>query len=44
MVTLAIAQAPDYSLVELPGQSTYFSKTYYNAKDKFYLTEISGSS
>src|SRR5262245_11883400 len=41
LVTVARAQMADSSLVELPDQRTYFSKTYYNAQNNTYLTEIS---
>jgi len=37
----AFAQRPDSTLVELPDQRTFFSKTYYNAKDNTYTARIS---
>jgi RHS repeat-associated protein len=37
------AQTPDSTLRELPDQRTYFSKTYYNARDNTYTTRISPS-
>jgi len=40
-LTSALAQTPDSSLVELPDQRTYFSKTYYNARDNTYKASLS---
>jgi len=41
IITSAFAQPPDSTLRELPDQRTYFSKTYYNARDNTFTTRIS---
>jgi hypothetical protein len=41
IITSALAQSPDSTLIELPNQRTFFSKTYYNVNDNTYTARLS---